>query len=339
MAGDAVGYDGVVTDLFLTGLGCLLVLVVAADTFRTVLWSSRGAGPLTAVITRAMLPLTRHIGKRSRNLLSGVGPFALVLVVATWATLLLVGFVLALQFDSDGIRAAASDRPADIGEQVYYVGYTLFTLGTGEYVPTTDWTRAATVFINAAGMFLITLSVTYVLPVISASVQARSFGSTVLSLGRSPGEIVTGAWDGHRVNLDHQVRELSAVLTHLAHQHLAYPLLHLFHSSRAKSAAPLAVAVADEVLTLLDAVDPAVAPPSPGRRQLRSSTELYAETYGRQLDDGEPSPAPSLDALARAGIPLAHDQLSFERLVAERSDHRGRMRRLTEAAGLSDHVW
>lgn len=338
MAEGAVGYDGVVIDPLLTVLGCLLVLVVVADAFRTVLWSSRGAGPLTALITRAILHLTRRIGERSRNLLSGVGPFALVLVVSTWVVLLLVGFVLALQFDHDGIRSSITHQPADIAEQAYYVGYTLFTLGTGEYEPTTDWARAASVVINAAGMFLITLSVTYVLPVISASVQSRSFGSAVLSLGSSPEEIITGAWDGERIHLDHQVREFSSELTLLAHQHLAYPLLHLFHSSRASSSAPLGVAVADEVLTLLDAVDPSVAPPAPGRRQLRSSIELYAQTYGRNLSVGDPPPAPSLDALVEAGIPLVHDQWSFARLVEERNDHRGRMRRLTEAAGLSDHV-
>lgn len=326
-------------DPFLTVLGCLLVLLVAADAFQTVLWSSRGAGPVTAIITRAILPLTRHIGERSRNLLSGVGPAALVVVVTTWVVLLLVGFVLALQFDHNGIRNAATDRPADIGEQAYYVGYTLFTLGTGEYMPTTDWARAVSVFVNAAGMFLITLSVTYVLPVISASVQSRSFASSVLSLGSSPEEIITGAWDGGYVDLDHQLRELSSDLTQLAHQHLAYPLLHLFHSSQASSAAPLGVAVADEVLTLLDAVDPSVAPPVPARRQLRSSIELYARTYGRHVDAGDPPPVPSLDPLADAGIPLVHDEWSFARLVAERGDHRGRMRKLTEAAGLSDHVW
>lgn len=326
-------------DPLLTVFGCLLVVLVAVDAFRTVLWSSRGAGPLTALITRAILPLTRHIGTRSRNLLSGVGPLALLLVVSTWVVLLLVGFVFALQFDHDGIAAATTDRPADIGEQAYYVGYTLFTLGTGEYVPTTDWVRAVSVLINAAGMFLITLSVTYVLPVISASVQSRSFGSSVLSLGSSPEDIITGAWDGHSVNLDHQLRDASTELTQLAHQHLAYPLLHLFHSSQASSSAPLAVAVADEVLTLLDAVDPSVVPPIPGRRQLRSSIELYTETYGRHLDDGDPPAIPSLDALAGAGIPLVHDEWSFARLVAERGDHRARMQRLTDAAGLSDHVW
>lgn len=61
-------------DLVIAGLGAALVLV---DVFRTVLWSGRGAGPLTTVVTA--------VGRRASSRLEGrpvarsaVGPAAIV---------------------------------------------------------------------------------------------------------------------------------------------------------------------------------------------------------------------------------------------------------------------
>lgn len=320
-------------DLLVAGSGCALIALVVLDVFWTVLWSSNGAGPLTGTITNLVRRLTHPLADRSRRLLSTAGPAALLLIVLAWSGLLLVGFTLALQFDPDAITAATTGRPADIGERAYYVGYTLFTLGTGEYVPATDATRAASVLANSLGMFLLTLSVTYLLPVISASVQSRSFGSSALSLGRSPEEAVTGAWDGERIRLDLQLLTLSSELSTLAHQHLAYPVLHLFHSQQHGSSAPLAAAMIDDVLTLLDAVDPAVAPPAPSRRQLRSSIELYATTFGDHVRGASPGAPPALAPLTAAGIPVVCDDDAFARLLAGMRSHRGRMQGLIDATG------
>lgn len=323
-------------DLVITGIGLALVALVVLDVFWTVLWSSNGAGPLTGVITGSVRRATRLLTPRRRGLLSVAGPTALVLIVVAWSAALLLGFTLALQFDPDAIRTAPTDRPAAIVERGYYVGYTLFTLGTGEYRPTTDTARAASVVVNGLGMFLVTLSVTYLLPVISASVASRSFGSSALALGRTPEEVITGAWDGTWIRLDPQLLMLSSQLSTLADQHLAYPVLHLFHSRTSDASAPLAAAVLDDALTLLDAVEPTVAPAAPSRRQLRSAIERYAATFGDHVGDVTPRAAPSLRSLTGAGIPLRHDEESFEQLVAGMRDHRGRMRGLLEATGVGD---
>lgn len=283
--------------------GWILVALVLADVFRTVLWSGQGAGPLTAAITgvgRRLLPRLSGHGR----LRSAVGPLAVLLIVTVWSTLLLVGFTLVLEGDPDAIRTSSTEQPVDWFERAYYVGYSLFTLGNGDLAPVTDAGRLLTVAISATGLFLITLSVTYLLPVISASVASRSFASSAHSLGDTPEDVVLGAWDGDRIHLHDQLRDLASQLSLLAEQQLAYPVLHLFASSDPSTSAPLAVAHLDALLTLLDDVDPGVAPVRTPRRQLRAALESYRETSGKG-GDVEVSAAPrDHERLAAAGIRL-----------------------------------
>lgn len=319
-------------DYLLVGLGCLTVLLVMADVFRTVLWSGQGAGPLTGAITklgRRLLPLLSG----SRRARSAAGPLALLTVVATWTALLLIGFTLMLEVQPDAIRTSGTNQPVDWFERAYFVGYSLFTLGNGDLAPVTDFGRLLAVAVSATGLFLLTLSVTYLLPVISASVASRSFASSARSLGDSTEDVVLGAWDGNRIQLDHQLRDLASALGTLAEQHLAYPVLHLFQSSDTATSAPLAVADLDDLLTLLDGVDERVAPLATPRRQLRSAIETYLETYGSEVDeDGTPT-TPRTDRLAAAGIPLL-DRQAYEHTLDDLAQHRRRVRTLVRASGV-----
>lgn len=320
------------SDFLLVGLGFLLVLLVLADVFRTVLWSGQGAGPLTGAVTalgRRALPLVSG----NRRIRSAVGPLALLAVVVTWSTLLLVGFTLMLEAQPDAIRTAGTKQPVDWFERAYFVGYSLFTLGNGDLAPATDFGRALAVAVSATGLFLLTLSVTYLLPVISASVASRSFASSARALGDTPEDIVLGAWDGHRIGLDHQLRELATALGTLAEQHLAYPVLHLFQSSDTATSAPLAVAEMDDLLTLLDGVDPVAAPLTTPRRQLRSAIEVYVDIYERSWSSDTVPSAPRTDRLAAAGVPLV-ERRSYEHRLDDLAAHRRRVRSLVRASGL-----
>ena len=319
-------------DFLLVALGCVLVLLVIADVFRTVLWSGQGAGPLTAAITalgRRVLPLLSG-GRRAR---SAAGPVALVAVVATWTALLLMGFTLMLEGQPDAIRTSGTKQPVDWFERAYFVGYSLFTLGNGDLAPATDFGRIMAVAVSATGLFLLTLSVTYLLPVISASVASRSFASSAHSLGDTPEDVVLGAWDGERIELDHQLRDLATALGTLAEQHLAYPVLHLFQSSDTATSAPLAVAHLDDLLTLLDGVDPRAAPLATPRRQLRSAIEAYVGIYERSWSSDVAPPAPRTDHLANAGVPLVERQ-AYEHRLDDLAPHRRRLRALVRASGL-----
>lgn len=307
-------------------LGCLLVLLVVVDIFRTVLWSSAGAGPITSAITaihrRALVPVVRG----NRTLLSLLGPLVLGLVVLTWATVLVVGATLILQGDPEAVVHSTTRRPADAWERAYVAGYSVFTLGNGDFQPSGTYGQVSFVVMSGAGLLLMTLSITYLVPVIQASVSARAFASSVLSLGDSAAEIVVQGWNGQRVDLDRQVAAWDQHLSTLGHQHLAYPVLHIFTGNDVDAAAPLAVQRVDEVLTLLDAVTQDAAPSRIDRRQLRASVERYVSSYGAPIDpDRPPPPPPGLGLLRAAGIPLRVDDETFAQMAGALGDHRSRV--------------
>jgi hypothetical protein len=321
-----------VRSYLLVALGWALVLLVVADVFRTVLWSSQGAGPLTATITAVGRRLLPHLPGR-RRAASAVGPLALLVIVAAWSSLLLVGFTLVLEGDPDAIRTSATNQPVDWSERAWFVGYSLFTLGNGDLAPVTDAGRLLAVAISATGLFLLTLSVTYLLPVISASVASRSFAASARSMGDDPQDIVLGAWDGDRVQLDHQLRELSSSLGLLAEQQLAYPVLHLFRSSDPTTSAPLAVPDLDDLLTVLDGIDQRAAPLATPRRQLRAAIDTYVSTYGTEVAPNGAPAAPRTDRLADAGVPLL-DRQTYEHALDELAEHRARVHGLVRADGV-----
>lgn len=320
---------------FAVAAGWLLVLLVLADVFRTVLWSGQGAGPLTGAVTSLGRRLLKHLPGHGR-MRSAVGPVAILVIVSVWASLLLVGFTLAFEGDSDSIRTSATEQPVDWFERAYYVGYSLFTLGNGDIAPVTDGGRLLTVAISATGLFLITLSVTYLLPVISASVASRSFASSAQALGDTPEDVVLGAWDGERIQLDHELRRLADQLSVLAEQQLAYPVLHLFLSSDPGSSAPLAIAQLDDVLTLLDGVDQRVAPPAAPRRMLRAAIQSYVQTYGAGIREDAPAPPlPDTGRLAMAGIPLLQPS-AYALAMSHIDDHRSGVRGLLQSVGIDE---
>lgn len=316
----------------MVALGALLVVLVYVDVFRTVLWSGQGAGPLTGAVTGLGRRLLPHLpgGGRVR---SAVGPIALLAIVALWSCLLLLGFTLLFELDPDAVRTSTTEQPVDWFERAYYVGYTLFTLGNGGIAPVTDAGRALTVAIAATGLVLITLSVTYLLPVISASVASRSFASSAQALGETPEDVVLGAWDGTRIRLEHQLRELAGQLSLLAEQQLAYPVLHLFLSSERSASAPVAVAHLDDVLTLLDGVDQRVAPITSSRRQLRAAIQAYVQTYGSDARAGQSAPPiPDTGRLAMDGIPLVQPT-AYSLIAADLEEHRAAVQGLVQASG------
>lgn len=315
-------------------VGCLLVLLVLVDVFRTVLWSGQGAGPLTGAVTALGRRLLSRLAGGAR-LRSAVGPIAIVAIVGLWAGLLLVGFSLVLEGQSGSFRTAFTDEPVGWSERAYFVGYSLFTLGNGDLRPVTDAGRLLTVAIAATGLFLISLSVTYLLPVTSAAVASRSFASSARALGETPEDVVLGAWDGERIRLDDELRQLAQSLSLLAEQQLAYPVLHLFESTDRRTSAPLAVAHLDEVLTLLDGVDRRVAPPAAPRRQLRAAIRSYAQTYGAGVRADEVTPPPpDTGRLAVGGIPLI-DPAAYTLAAADLDAHRAEVQGLVRATGIA----
>lgn len=121
-------------------LGVGLVLVSLTDIFLTVLYARSGVSVLSNRVYQggwrffrsAALALPSH----KDRLLAYGGPTLLVLTVLFWVLLLLVGFALIVwPALGSAIQASTGETPTNFVAALYYAGFSLTTLGTGDIVP------------------------------------------------------------------------------------------------------------------------------------------------------------------------------------------------------------
>lgn len=150
---------------------------------------------------------------------------------------------------------SSTREPAGAVAVVYFVGFTIFTLGLGDFVPADGVWQVVTTLASFSGLLPITLAITYLLSVVSAVVSRRSLAVHVHSLGSStPAEIVAAGWTGSSFSsayVQHLV-SLASELATLREQHLAYPVLHYFHPRDRATAGSVAIADLSEATLLME---------------------------------------------------------------------------------------
>jgi hypothetical protein len=212
----------------------------------------------------------------------------------------------------------------------------MFTDGNGDYTPVYggDVWEVASAFTTASGMAFVTLGVSYVLTVLGAVSDKRSFASTVTGLGERSEAFVRAGWNGEDFRgLERTIETLASDLSTLAEQHKSYPILHYYHSEEAERASAVAVPILDEALMLFrygtpedEGIDPAIVETG------RSSAHSYLETLDQSFIDPAPSVprAPVLDRLREDDIPTVSDE-AFAEALADLTDRRRRLLGVVEA--------
>ncbi|MEE1926975.1 potassium channel family protein [Streptomyces sp. TRM 70351] len=300
--------------------GCLLVLVALVDAVVTTLSLVKGAGPLTGrladAVWKTMVTAHRRRGG-SGKVLQWSGTCTLLATFALWTTLLWAGWWCFFGADGAAVVSSTTAVPADAWSRAYFTGYTLFTLGIGDYVPGTAWAQGATVVATLSGLFVVTLAITYFLQVVQAVVHKREFAQQVHALGADGAEIVTGGWtdDGFTPMFNQHLVSLTAPLLRMGEQHMAFPVVHFFHSPAPRKAPACAVDALDDALLLLCAgvarssrADPAATGP------LRSALgEVLRTLRIRFFAAAErPQPVTPLRRLRDAGVPVAGEDAYAE---------------------------
>jgi hypothetical protein len=326
-------------DLLLILLGTLLI----AFTLFDALWTTivpHGAGPLSKRIARgwwsASLWVHRRSGGGAHGILSLAGPALLVVAFLVWVGLLWAGWLLLLSAEPGAVVASSSNAPASLAGRVYYVGFVLFTLGTGDYVPVGGTWEVLSAVASLSGLFVVTLAITYVLSVVSAVAAKRQLAGSIHSLGDTPADLVGRAWDGSGFSgLDQHLPSLASALEHHNQRHLAYPVVHYFHSGDRRTALGLAVATLDDALLILaEGVEPHARPApavvEPTRRTVQGFLDTLSDAFISPADAAPP--VPDLATVISAGVPTrATDE--FERAVAREAPRRRLLRGLVEDGG------
>lgn len=325
--------------LFYAALGVLIILATMGDAILTTL-TTVGAGPITSRVSRAIwsLAMNQRGPKRRHRMLLVQGTIILLATIAVWILLLWSGWTLLFSADAAAVVDSQSGAPADVTSRIYFTGYTLFTLGLGNYVPRDGLWEILTAVASLNGLFVVTLSITYLIPVLSAANEKRQIASIVHNLGGSPGEILRRTWDGSGFSsLASHLTQLGPMIELHAQRHAAYPIVHYFHSVERRTAIAPNLAALDEALLLLSAgVEPGVRPSCGEIEPARDAIEGLLRTFkGRYISKSSEAPTPAgLEMLESIGIPIG-DEADFLRAVEAHADRRRLLRAYVEGDGWS----
>ena len=317
-------------------VGVVIVLITLFDALLTTL-APRQAGPISKRLAHGWWHASLAIYRRTgfTRILSIAGPAILVVVTLFWVIGLWSGWTLIFESNPDSIIQGDTKVAATLPQKIYYAGFVLFTLGTGDFVPEGDLWRIMTNVATFTGLSVITLALTFCLTVIGAVAFKRQLAGVISNLGSTSHSILSNFRDGNRIEgLDQYMTLLTSEIEMHNQQHQAYPILHYFYSRGHRNALAPSLARLGEALFLLRAVDPEAAPARgavipveraiAGLLQRISGDDVKAESTA--------PPAPSLEPLRQAGIPITQEN-EFEDHLKEKEKLRGAMLGLVRDSG------
>lgn len=182
--------------------------------------------------------------------------------------------------------------------------------------------RILTVLAAVNGFSLLTLSVSYLIPVTGAVTERRRLGTTLHGMGAHVQEVLDRIWDGQDLSaLGVHLQDLAPELATTAQSYLSYPVVHTFHDPTRATAVEPGVATLHEVVVLLRHVPPE------GRGVDPLTLQIVERAFDRLVDvleghvvagRGEPPPVP-VRLLEERGIPTAVPQLPASRTAHRRA--------------------
>jgi hypothetical protein len=288
--------------IFLMILGILLTLVVLYD-FVVTVFIMKGEGFITEFINLLMSRFFKTIvGHKGENkLLDYLGLIIIISMVTTWILLVWFGITLIYQVDPNVIIHNETKLPANFSEKFYFVGYTLSTLGPGDYSPQEIHWQIITSLISFMGFVIITICITYIVPVINNILEKNTLSLKIASLGESTTEILKNAYNGKNfTGLSDQLPSMANDIFKHSKNHLAYPILHYVHNSDKSENTILKLASLDETLTILMYhVPKEQCPQELNLQQVRKAITSYLNSIKHVKPSELPPPLPDFNKISK----------------------------------------
>ena len=226
---------------FLAGtFGSALLIIVLWDSFEVIILPRRVTrrARLSRLFYRgswrAWCVLARQITqtKRRERYLGVYGPLSLLVLLAIWATGVIIGF--ALLHWSLGSAVATSSGESGFGIDLYMSGTTFFTLGLGDVVPRSTPARVLTVIEAGTGFALLAGVIGY-LPVVYTAFSRRESNISLLDARASSPSTAAEllrrhARAGSLPDLTELFREWERWSAEVLESHVSYPVLCYFRS-------------------------------------------------------------------------------------------------------------
>lgn len=306
--------------------GIILTLWGLIESLWTTLWIDGNSAPVTSRFTTFIWKIFRMLFSAGNDRkLSLAGPVILISTVLLWIFSIWLGWTLIFYSDSQSLKAESASPPVDFTDVMWYVAYNMFTVGNGDFIPNSSSWQVVSSFISITGMTMVTLSITYVLQVVSAVVAKRSIAGQITSIGKTAGEFVAKQWTGDGFGaIELQLDSLSQQLATNNEQHLAFPILHYYHAARIEKSQDVAIAILDDALTIIElGVDEKHQPAETIMSSARQSVSSFLTTLQSAFIEAadETPPVPDLSILKKKGIPVIAEK-EFQKKMAKESERR-----------------
>lgn len=315
--------------------GAALVAAAILDVVWTSLWVGGSAGPFARLIARGCWVVIKA-ADRNHRLMVLAGPAILTFTVLGWILLLWGGWVLVFSSEPASILTTSTNIVADVTDRIYFVGYTIFTLGNGDFSPNGDTWQVATAVAAGSGLSSATLAVTYLLSVVSAAVSGRAFAAEVAGLGPTAADAVAAGWDGRSYgHLSFPLQSVSSQLSKLGQQYLAYPVLQYFHAGNPSQSPMLALARLEQILAISSgAVPEGQRTPGVLHNSVGSAIDNVLDALPSHFTQpaDAPLPLPDLAPLRKLGRQTV-DRSEFEASLSAVELRRKKLRGLLNAHG------
>jgi hypothetical protein len=265
--------------------GIVLIVVIGYDFFYTTL-SFSGAGYLSRLMSRLLsalfLLLNRYIPHRKALRYSGVTH--ILSLIGLWIGLLWIGFFLLLMSDPDSVVEAGSGFAASTLTKLYVSGYTLSTLGVGDYIPGTERWQITMAAFSFVGFIFITTTMTYLMSLSTAVIHKRNLSLFIANMGVSPEEIVANSYHEERfAGLRKVAPTLREMINKHNQNHFAHPAMHYFYSRFRPESISINLTNLDEALSIIFHLGEKPDSADHELRALRKAIDSYLDSIGHNF--------------------------------------------------------
>jgi hypothetical protein len=157
-----------------SALGVGLIALAGRDVFDA-LFHPDGKGTLGRLIMRTVWAAFRRLPRARRGGFALAGPTALLVVIGSWAALLILGWALIFWPHVDrGFHSAVAVNPGTFVEALHISLVTITTLGFADVIPHAGWLRVVAPLEALLGFGLLSASISWLLLIYPALSRRRS---------------------------------------------------------------------------------------------------------------------------------------------------------------------
>jgi hypothetical protein len=312
--------------IFLIG-GIILLVLVTIDLLSTILLMN-GGGLISNFISKGIWKMLYYISNKNARspLLGNAGWLIIIVLFATWILMIWMGFSLIYLSDPDSVIDTGTEGITNTFGKIYFVGYTISSLGNGDLKSGSDSWRIFSNVMSIYGTFFITLSISYLIPVLDAVIKKRALSGYIYQLGKTPSEILKNGWNGKDFSIlySHLNNLYSMILEH-SERHLAYPILHYFHSPKPKYSAPLTFTILDEAISIQKTFEIDNSPEAINWKILRETLDSFTDVVDNFNSSSGTSEPPFITQDKIGVLPVNNSPEDIKNSISSLADRRRKL--------------